>query len=139
MALSWFKIESCFAVGTLESCFEYGSWLLHELVAVAAAFEDAGFETSETSGTVDDLAMGDLCQQPAAMSREFGPRDEVARQQHPRVQDILAGAGEADLTGWRVMQHSRRRGRADMVEVERLLDRTDVESGVGVAGRSRLR
>ncbi len=44
-------LDSCFAAGILELCFEHGMGLLHELVAVAASFEYAGFETAQQSQT----------------------------------------------------------------------------------------
>ena len=54
--------------------------LLHELVAVAAAFEDAGFDAA---GTVGDLAFGNLGKQRETVVRELLGRDATARQISP--------------------------------------------------------
>ena len=51
--------------------------MLHELVAVATAFEDAGFDSA---GTVGDFALGDLGQHREAVVRNVLRRDTTAGQ-----------------------------------------------------------
>ena len=70
------------------------SGLLHELVVVAAAAEDAGFDAA---GAVSDFAGGDLGQQCEAVVRQPVGRDAAARQIGPRGEEIVARAGEATL------------------------------------------
>ena len=54
--------------------------MLHEFVAVASAFEDAGFDAA---GAVGDFALGDLGEQREAVVRELLGRDATACQVGP--------------------------------------------------------
>lgn len=64
--------------------------LLHELVAVAAASEYAGFDTA---GTVCHFAGGDLRQQREAVGRQPVRRDVAAHHVGSGSEYILACAG----------------------------------------------
>ena len=86
---------------------------LHELVIVAAAFENAGFDAA---GTVGDHALGDLGQQREAVVHDVLRRDPAARQASPCGVKILARSREANLARTLMMQECRsRRRRANQV------------------------
>ena len=67
---------------------------MHEFVAVAASFEDAGFEAA---GAVGDLAFGDLGEQAQAELQVVLRLVRVVRPVHPGAEYILARAGKAEL------------------------------------------
>lgn len=77
------------------------SGFLHEFVAVSAAFEDSGFEASWAVG---DLAGGDLGQHLRTIAEEFGRAEQAAGELHPGAEDVLAGAGKADVSRLFAMQ-----------------------------------
>lgn len=84
------------------------SRLLHQFVAVAAAFEDAGLQAA---GAVADFAVGDLLEHLQHIGFQFLGSDQATRQLHPRGQHILAGTGETDLPGLPIVQKGRGRRR----------------------------
>ena len=61
--------------------------LCHELVAVAAAFESAGFDAA---GTMRHFALGDPGQLRETVVDNVLLRDAAARQIRPRSENILA-------------------------------------------------
>ena len=73
MALSGCKLMSGAVFAKFAS--EFVSGFLHEFVAVAAAFEDAGFEAA---GTVGDFAGGDLREHQQRDSGQVVGRAEQA-------------------------------------------------------------
>ena len=60
--------------------FQDVAGFLHELIAVAAAFEKAGFDAA---GAVGHLALGDLGQQCQAVGGELLRRDAASRRIGP--------------------------------------------------------
>ena len=69
---------------------------MHEGVVVAAAFEDAGFLAV---GAVGDFAVRDMCEELQAFGGGRGGARGWAGPARPGGEDVLAGAGKADLAG----------------------------------------
>ena len=87
--------------------------LLYEFVAVATAFEDAGFDAA---GTIRHFALGDPGRQREAVGGDVLRCDPTTHPVGPGTESILARSREANLARSFVISERRgRRRRADQV------------------------
>ena len=124
---------------------EYTSWLLHQLILRVSLLDNTRLKSAWSIG---DFASGDLIEHREAVVSEVV--DVAQRELHPRGQEILACAREADLAWLFVVQQGRAGGSdanqivgqdrrpdfaanhlgrlaANMSEIQRVLDTADIE------------